>query len=130
MKLTIFSLFAAVLVAAALNAAPAFAGTGHDHGPKYGGMVREVKGISYELVAKPNSLTLYISDHGKPVPTQGAKAEATLYVGNEKTTVMLDPAVDNIMKTAGSFRVGVGVRAVVTVTLVGKPPVKLTFNLK
>lgn len=130
MKSPILSLFAAVFVAAALNAAPAFAGAGHDHGPKYGGVVREVNNIAYELVAKPGSLTLYVSDHGKPISTHGAKAEVTLYVGNEKTTFALNPAVGNTMTTAGSFRVGVGVRAVVTVTLAGKPPVKLAFNLK
>lgn len=128
MKTSILSLLAASSLAAALALPPAFAGAGH--GPAHGGVVREVKNLTYELVAKPDSLTLHVSDHGKAIPTQGAKAEATLYAGSEKTTVTLAPAGDNRMGATGSFRVGVGVRAVVTVTLAGKPPAKLTFNLK
>ena len=130
MKSSIFSLFSAAALAAALNAAPVFAGAGHDHGPKYGGVVREVRNVAYELVAKPDSLTLYVSDHGKPVPTKGAQAEAVIYAGNEKTTVKLEPAGENRMVAKGSFRGGVGVRVVLTTTLPGKTPAKATFNLK
>lgn len=130
MKSSILSLCAAAGLAAALNAAPVFAGAGHDHGPKYGGVVRELNNVAYELVAKPDSLTLYVSDHGKPIATQGAQAEAVIYAGNEKTMVKLEPAGENRMVAKGSFKVGVGVRVVLTTTLPGKPPAKATFNLK
>ena len=130
MKSSILSLYAAASLAAALNAAPVFAGAGHDHGPKYGGVVREVRNVSYELVAKPDSLTLYVSDHGKPVPTQGAQAEAVIYAGNDKTTVKLEPAGENRMMAKGNFRVGVGVRVAVTASLAGKQADKATFKLK
>ncbi|OGU23018.1 MAG: hypothetical protein A2580_08360 [Hydrogenophilales bacterium RIFOXYD1_FULL_62_11] len=130
MKSSILSLWAAAGLAAALNASPVFAGAGHDHGPKYGGVVREVKNVTYELVAKPDSLTLYVNDHGKPVPTQGAQAEAVIYASNDKATVKLEPAGENRMMAKGSFRVGVGVRVALTTTLPGKPPAKVTFNLK
>ncbi|MGK2951652.1 MAG: hypothetical protein ACSLEZ_04590 [Thiobacillus sp.] len=129
MKSSILSLFAAATLAATLHVGPAFAGAGHDHGPKYGGVVREVKNIAYELVARPDSLTLYVSDHGKPVPTQGATAEAVIYAGNEKTAVKLEPT-NNRMVAKGTFKVGVGVRVVLTTTLPGKPLAKATFNLK
>lgn len=130
MNASILSLFAAAAMAASLNAAPAFAGGGHDHGPKYGGVVREFHNVAYELVAKPDSLTVYVSDHDKPIPTQGATAEAVIYAGNDKTTVKLEPAGDNRMVAKGSFKVGVGVRVVLTTTLPGKTPAKATFNLK
>ena len=130
MKSSIFSLCAAAGLAAALNASPALAGAGHDHGPKYGGVVREVRNVAYELVAKPDSLTLYVSDHGKPIATQGAQAEAIIYAGNEKTAAKLEPAGENRMVAKGSFRVGVGVRVVLTTTLPGKTPAKAAFNLK
>ncbi len=130
MKSSILSLCAAASLAAALNAAPVFAGAGHDHGPKYGGVVREVRNVAYELVAKPDSLTLYVSDHGKPIATQDAQAEAVIYAGNEKTTVKLEPAGENRMVAKGSFRGGVGVRVVLTTTLPGKTPAKATFKLK
>ena len=130
MKSSIFSLFAAAGLAAALSAAPVFAGAGHDHGPKYGGVTREVRNVAYELVAKPDSLTLYVSDHGKPIATQGAQAEAVIYAGNDKTTVKLEPAGENRMVAKGNFKVGVGVRVALTTTLPGKSPAKTTFNLK
>jgi hypothetical protein len=126
MKTLILSLAAT----AALAATTALAGAGHDHGPNHGGVVREMHHISYELVAKPDSLTLYVSDHGKPVSTQGASAEAVIYAGSGKTTVKLEPAGDNRMAAKGSFKVGVGVRVTLTATLPGKTPAKAVFNLK
>jgi hypothetical protein len=74
-----------------------FAGAGHDHGPKHGGVIREVSSVTYELVAKADSLTLHVSGHGKPIATAGAKAQITLYASNEKTTVALESAGDNLM---------------------------------
>jgi hypothetical protein len=130
MKSSLLSRLAIVSLAAALNVSPALAGAGHDHGPQYGGVVREVKGIAYELLAKPDALTLYVSDHGKPVSTQGATAEAVIYAGSVKTPVKLEPAGDNRMAAQGNFKLGVGVRVVLTTTLPGKPPAKASFNLK
>ncbi len=130
MKSSILSRCAVAALAAALNVSPALAGAGHDHGPKYGGVVREVKNVTYELVAKPDSLTLYVNDHGKPVSTLGAQADAVIYAGNDKTTVKLDPSGENRMMAKGSFRVGVGVRVALTTMLPGSPPAKVTFNLK
>lgn len=80
--------------------------------------------------ARPDSLTLYVSDHGKPVPTLGARADAVIYAGSNKTAVALEPAGENRMLARGGFRVGVGVRVAVTVALAGKQPVKVIFNLK
>ncbi len=130
MKKSILSLFAATSLTATLNISPVLAGAGHDHGPKYGGVVREAKSVAYELVAKPDSLTLYVSDHGKPVATQGATAEAVIYAGNDKTIVLLEPAGENRMLAKGNFKVGVGVRVMVTATLAGKVPARATFKLK
>lgn len=130
MKASIVSLLAAAWLAAGLHVAPAFAGPGHDHAPKHGGVVRELHDVAYELVARPDSLTLHVSDHGKPVVTQGGYAEAVIYAGSEKTTVRLEPAGENRMVARGRFKVGVGVRVVLTTTLPGKTPAKAIFNLK
>lgn len=130
MKSSLVSLFATAAVAALFHVAPALAGAGHDHGPKHGGVVREVKDIAYELVARPDSLSLHVSDHGKPVATQGATAEAVIYAGSEKMAVKLEPAGEGLLQAKGNFRVGVGVRVVVSATLAGKGPAKVAFNLK
>jgi hypothetical protein len=125
------SLFQSLAIATSLFAAtPILAGGGHDHGPKYGGVVREMHHVSYELLAKPDSLTLYVSDHGKPISTQGASAEAVIYAGSGNTTAKLEPAGDNRMVAMGNFKVGVGVRVVLSTTLPGKTPAKVSFNLK
>lgn len=127
MKSIRLSLAAASMLFATI---PALAGVGHDHGPKYGGVVRELHDVTYELVAKPDSLTLYVSDHGKPIATQGASAVAVIYGGNGKTTVKLEPAGDNRMVAKGSFKVGVGVRVVLTTNLSGRKPARTSFNLR
>ncbi|MEW6589878.1 MAG: hypothetical protein AB1418_02465 [Pseudomonadota bacterium] len=128
MKPLIPSLAAALSLAAVLGVSPALAGGGH--GPQHGGVVREVRHITYELVAKPDALTLYVSDHGKPISTQGATGEAVIYAGNDKTTVKLEPAGGNRMAAQGSFKVGVGVRVTVTFTFANGSSAKTVFNLK
>ena len=75
--------------AAMLVSTPVFAGAGHDHGPKYGGIAREVASVTYELVARPNALTLHVSDHGKPVSTQGAKAEVAFMPATKRRSCPL-----------------------------------------
>jgi len=119
-----------LLCAINLVATAAHAGAGHDHGPRHGGVVREVGTLSYELVARPDTLTLFVSDHGKPVPTAGGKAQVTLYGGNNKTVVALEPAGENRMVAKGAFKVGVGVRAALTVQVPGRSEAKTTFNLR
>ena len=120
----------ALCCSACLLTPVAFAGGGHDHGPKHGGVVRESANLSYELVVKADRMTLHISDHGKPVATAGATAEATLHAGSEKTSVVLVPAGENTLAAPGSFKAGVGVRVAVNVSLPGKPAAKLNFRLK
>ena len=59
-----------------------------------------------ELVAKDGELLLYVSDHSdKPIPTEGAKAKATIQQGFEKTNeqVELIPAGENTLKGTGTF---------------------------
>lgn len=116
--------------AAALASPLAQAGAGHDHGPKHGGIVRDAGKLTFELVARADALTLHVTDHGKPLATTGAQAQVTLYGGSEKTVVILEPAGENRMAATGSFKVGVGVRAALAITLPGKPETKATFNLK
>lgn len=120
----------ALCCSASLLASGAFAGAGHDHGPKHGGLVREVGNVTFELVAKADSLTLFVADHGKPLATDGAKAQLTLHASNGKTVVTLEPAGENRLAAKGSFKVGVGVRAALAITLPGKSEAKATFNLK
>lgn len=59
-----------------------------------------------ELVTKDGELLLYVNDHSdKPIPTEGAKAKATIQQGFENTNeqVELAPAGENTLKGTGTF---------------------------
>lgn len=103
---------------------------GHDHKPLHGGLLAEAADLDFELVAKADSLTLYVANDGKPVATTGANGTATVYAGSEKIAVTFEPMGTNMLVAKGSFKMGVGVRVAVAVTLTGKPEAKLNFRLK
>jgi hypothetical protein len=115
MKLShLFATFALVASGAA------FAGGDHDHHqPAHGGIVVGGKAMDYELVAKPDLLQLYLSDHGKPMDPSKAKAKLTLLVGTEKQEVELQSVGDKL-EAKGSFKVPAGTKVVVVVSLAGK----------
>lgn len=113
---------------------------GHDHGhtgaahaheakAAHGGVVAVVKDMNYELVARPDGIALYVSDHGKPVDLKGASARLTLLSAQAKAEVPLAPAGDRL-QGAGQPGVGAGTKAVALVTLAGQAPVTVKFSLK
>lgn len=113
----------------ALSGASVMAAGGHGHDPKFGGVVMETKAGDVEIVAKSDSLQIYISDHGKPMKLDGAKAKVTLLNGTEKTEVDLIPAGDKL-EAKGAFKVGKGTKGIAIVTLAGKPPATARFEVK
>ncbi|RZJ27130.1 MAG: hypothetical protein EOO54_00320 [Haliea sp.] len=113
----------------ALTAGSALAAGGHAHDPKFGGVVVETKAGDLEIVAKPDTLQIYISDHGKAVKLEGAKAKVTLLNGTEKSEAELAPAGDKL-EARGSFKVAKGTKGMAVVTLAGKPPATARFEVK
>lgn len=103
---------------------------GDEHKPKYGGMVKEVNEIQFELVAKPDTLTVYMEDHGKKVDTKGATGKVTLRQGAERSEVALTPAGDNKLEAKGNFKVNPGTTAIVQVQRAGKAEESVRFTLK
>lgn len=97
---------------------------------KFGGIVAEVKDVEYEFVAKPDSIAIYVEDHGKKVDTKGASAKVTLLSGGEKREVQLIPAGENKLEAKGTFKVPPGTKAVSVVTIAGKPAATARFELK
>jgi hypothetical protein len=125
--------FKTLLTAAALAcAAGAFAADDHHHGakPQNGGILAEAGDIEFELVAKTDSLTIFVRDHGKALATQGASGKVTLLAGADKTEATLAPAGDNRLEAKGSFKVASGTKFVATVNLAGKKPLSVRFALK
>ena len=61
-----------------------------------------------ELVAKDGELLLYVTDHSdKAIPTDGAKAKATIQHGYEKANIQveLEPSGENTLKGIGTFTI-------------------------
>lgn len=119
-----------LLLTAVTLSASAFVHADGEHAPKYGGVVAVVKDVQYELVAKPDSIALYIEDHGKKVDTKGAAAKITLLAGSDKTEHTLVPVGTNGLEARGVFKVPAGTKAVATVTLAGKPAINVRFEIK
>ncbi|MBL8381237.1 MAG: hypothetical protein JNM79_25440 [Burkholderiales bacterium] len=120
----------AILATSAIALTPqANASGGHDHSPKHGGVVVEVRDIDLELVLKPDLARLHVRDHGKPVKLEGAGARLTLLAGAEKTEATLARAGD-ALEAKGNFKTGAGVKAVVVLTLPGKAPITARFTFK
>ncbi|MES2932684.1 MAG: hypothetical protein V4805_04270 [Pseudomonadota bacterium] len=101
----------------------------HDVKPKFGGIVSVVKDVNYELVAKPDSITLYVNDHDQPVDVKGGSATLTLLSGSDKTEVKLAPAEGNKLEAKGVFKLVPGTKVAATVTAAGKTVNNVKFKL-
>lgn len=119
----------ATIAIAAFAAGSVMASGDHGHAPKNGGIVVETKAGDFEIVAKPDLLQIYISDHGKAVSLDGAKAKITLLNGAEKSEAELLPA-GNKMEVKGSFKVAKGTKGIAVLTLAGKPSSTARFEVK
>lgn len=102
----------------------------------HGGQLRMAGIYHYELVvskdskdAKDNPVAVYVTDHaGAKIPTAGATGTATLLVGKQKTTVTLSPDGENRLKGTGKYASDPGMKAIVAVTLAGKPVAQARFT--
>jgi hypothetical protein len=103
---------------------------GKDHQPRHGGVMVVIGHTDYELVAKPDRLMLFVSDHGQPLSTTGATAKLTLLTGKDKASADLRPAAPNRLEATGSFKLQPGTVAVATVTLAGKKAAAVRFVVK
>ncbi|MBB3178007.1 hypothetical protein [Variovorax sp. Sphag1AA] len=109
-------------------AGPTLAAEDH-HKPAKGGIMVPGKEADYELVAKPDVIQLYVSDHGKPRDVSKAGAKLTLLAGPDKQEVELKPTGDKLEAT-GNFKVGPGTKVVAVVTDGGKALGTARFTLK
>ena len=103
---------------------------GHEHKPLHGGIVVEANDMDYELVAKPDLLTLHLRDHGKPARTEGVNAKLTLLNGTEKSEAVLVPAGEGRLEAKGTCKVAAGTKVVALVALPGKKPANVRFAVK
>lgn len=101
-----------------------------------GGQLRMAGIYHFELVvakdskeAQDNPVVVYVADHaGTKVSTAGAKGTVTILSGKTKTTVSLAPDGDNRLKGVGTYALTPEMKAVVSITLPGKPPEQARFT--
>lgn len=120
---------AAVLACATLAGTTALAHDDHSK-PQYGGVVAEAGTFQGELVAGPKGPTLYLTDHGKPVPTAGASGKLVVLAGGQRSDLALSPAGDNRLAPAQPMPLPKGARAVATVSLKDGRSGALRFEVK
>ena len=101
-----------------------------DHKPRHGGVVVGTSAMDFELVAKPDVLTLHLRDHGKPASAKGASGKITILNGADKAEAALASTGDDRLEARGTFKTGPGTKFVATVTLPGKKPMNVRFALK
>jgi hypothetical protein len=121
---SIFSTASAVFLIAT---GPAYA---HEAKPMHGGIVTEINEVQYELVAKPDVLTLYVRDEDKPVDVKGGSATLILMKGSDKAKVKLVPAGGNKLEAKGDFKLDPGTKVAANVTAAGKTVQNVKFKLK
>lgn len=123
-----------------LTSLPTFAHGDEKHldgqaGP-HGGQVRQAGTWHLELVvakdgqaAKESPVFVYVTDQaGAKQPTAGASGTATLLAGKAKLTVPLVPDGDNRLKGTGKYVSAPDMKAIVAVTLAGKPAEQARFT--
>jgi hypothetical protein len=76
---------------AAAGELSAHTGNAFAHGakPKHGGVVQAANDLSFELVAKGDTATIYIEDRDKPFSAAGATGKLTVLNGAQKTEATL-----------------------------------------
>lgn len=107
---------------------PALA-AGEDHKPKHGGVVVETKSGDLELVAKPEQIHLYVSDHGKATKLTSGGGKVTVFNGSEAKEAPLTLVGDRL-EAKGSFKVVSGTKVLAEVSVNGKPAVAARFTVK
>jgi drug/metabolite transporter superfamily protein YnfA len=124
MKKLIVALVATVAALSTLHVQAHGSGTA-----RHGGIVVAASDLVFELVAKAETVTVYIDDHGKPLATAGAAGKLTVLNGAQKSEFSLVPAGENRLEAKGA-KVAGGAKLVAAITLPGKKVVTVRFTVK
>lgn len=101
-----------------------------------GGQLRMAGVYHFELVvardskeARDNPVVVHVTDHaGTKIPTVGADGTVTILGGKQKASVKLVPDGDNRLKGVGKYASTPDMKAVVSVTVAGKPAEQARFT--
>jgi len=99
-----------------------------DLAPAHGGLIKEGKSMTVELLAGPDMTMVYLSDHASPVVVQGASGELVLLSGGKKSVIPLAPAGGNALMGPG-IQAAKGAKAVVKLSVPARGEEQLRFLL-
>lgn len=121
---------ASILISAIIAVAAPAVHAHAEHGqPQHGGIYGEAGVFQAELVLKETQLTLYISNHGEPVATKGAKGKLTVLGKDGKIEVTLQPAGNDQLVATLPSKPAKGSKAVASITLAGGKPANIKYTL-
>lgn len=123
-RLTVASLFGASLLALS-PAAWAHGGAKAAHG----GIVQVAHDVNFELVSQADGVTLYLVDHGKPMPSQGIGGKLTVLNKGQKSEADLKPAGANKLVASGVV-LSPGAKVVAVLNNVAGKTVTVRFTVK
>ena len=127
MKTMLFSCFALALLAAApFNEALAHGGTQ----PEHGGVVQLVGDMTFELVARPDGVELFVEDDGEEINSAEFAAKLTIVNAGAKSEVVLAPATGNKFE-AKAVKIAPGSKVTALLTLKDKQSkIAANFTIK
>jgi hypothetical protein len=127
MKTVLFSFVALVLLGtASFNVAQAHGGTQ----PEHGGVVQLVGDMTFELVARPDGVELYVEDDGEEVNSADLAAKLTIVNAGAKSEVVLAPAAGNKFEAKG-VKIASGAKVTALLTLKDKQSkIAANFTIK
>jgi hypothetical protein len=89
----------------------------HEATSQHGGRVTDAGRFHVELVAKGETVDVFVSDAGqKPLPAVGFKGVAILLVGGKPARVALEPADGNRLSGRAEVNLGENPRGAVQIT--------------
>lgn len=116
---------AAIAMAMVSSLAPA-----HESPAKHGGIVKSAGDMSFELVNKNGTTTIYVDDHGKDVPMAGGSGTLTVLKGSDKSEVPLTPGAGNTLVAQTGDKVGPGAKVVAAIVFPDKSAMSVRFSIK
>ena len=120
-------LLATLLAAAALAAGAAWAHG--DEKARHGGQVQMAGETKFELVAKGDTVEVYLDDHGTTLPTAKLSGKLTVLSGTAKSEAKLEPASGDKLVAKG-VKLAKGDKVIALVTMADKSTASARFVIK
>lgn len=102
----------------------------HESPAKHGGVVKSAGDMSFELVNKDGTTTIYVDDHGKEVSMAGGSGTLTVLKGTEKSEMPLTAGVGNTLIGKTGDKISSGAKVVVSIVFPDKSAMSVRFSIK